>query len=390
MALARIITRSQTCSRELALDLLARGYAVEIVSPDRVPDSIADLELRVDTGPGDRLIANVEAHDGQRSASLEFVHHLRAPMGDFMRRPPAPLEAVHSREQPVRSSAKPGIEVVELPADAPRSAVMKVSPTAEIPLPRELDSRPEQGARPIVPQVPSPPPAVKPPGYFAVEDMAMAQATMVSPVPVIVPPRKATDHRDRSAGWRWRATLTFAGMVLLGVVLAFGIRRAGKDARQNSGTLKVDKIAASAGVNPLDVNPLAVNPLDENPLAVNRSIVTDSRTDPRGPGNVSGSALPPAAVNSAVSSGHAPEEAQIAKVARPAASPRAGASRNDGNDLIARDTVIYLDKRFEPAPKAKQPTALARRHPKPRPHSGGVIAANSVTYLNKPAPNAGK
>ncbi len=51
MALARIITRSNARSRELALDLLARGYAVEIISPDKIPDNIADLELRVDAGP---------------------------------------------------------------------------------------------------------------------------------------------------------------------------------------------------------------------------------------------------------------------------------------------------------------------------------------------------
>jgi hypothetical protein len=83
MALARIITRSQACSRQLALDLLARGYAVEIVSPDNIPDNIADLELRVDTAPGDQLIASVEAHNGDRSASLDFVHHLKAPMVDL-------------------------------------------------------------------------------------------------------------------------------------------------------------------------------------------------------------------------------------------------------------------------------------------------------------------
>jgi hypothetical protein len=88
MALARIITRSQACSRELAIDLLARGYAVEIVSPDSIPDNIADLELRVDTVLGNQLVASVEAHDGERSASLDFLHHLKAPMVDFMRRPP--------------------------------------------------------------------------------------------------------------------------------------------------------------------------------------------------------------------------------------------------------------------------------------------------------------
>jgi hypothetical protein len=94
MPLARIISRSQSCSRELALELLARGYTVEIVSPDNLPESMADLELRVDEGPGDHLFAKVTTRDGERSASLDFVHHLKTPMGDFIRRPIQPSEAI--------------------------------------------------------------------------------------------------------------------------------------------------------------------------------------------------------------------------------------------------------------------------------------------------------
>jgi hypothetical protein len=81
MALARIITRSHSCSRELALDLIARGYAVEIVSPDSIPDNLADLELRVEEDHGNQLVASVRAHNGDRSASLEFVHHLQSTDG---------------------------------------------------------------------------------------------------------------------------------------------------------------------------------------------------------------------------------------------------------------------------------------------------------------------
>ena len=110
MALARIITHSQACSRELALDLLARGYAVEIISPDSIPNDIADLELRVDTVLGNQLIASVEAHNGERTASLEFVHHLKAPMVDFIRRPPEPREAFHFSEEPVIVNTGPSVE----------------------------------------------------------------------------------------------------------------------------------------------------------------------------------------------------------------------------------------------------------------------------------------
>src|SRR5258706_10035827 len=118
MALARIITRSNPCSRQLALDLLGRGYAVEIVSPDSIPDNLADLELRVEEDPGNQLIASVEAHNGEHTASLEFLHYLKAPMPDFIRRPPPePHEAVHYLEPPVNFNAEPGAEDVEPPAD---------------------------------------------------------------------------------------------------------------------------------------------------------------------------------------------------------------------------------------------------------------------------------
>jgi hypothetical protein len=399
MALARIITRSQACSRQLALDLLARGYAVEIVSPDQIPDNIADLELRVDTPPGDQLIANVQAHHGERSVSLEFVHHLKAPMVDFMRRPPAPLEAPDFREQPVTSNPQPGIEVVKSPTDTLQSTVSKASPAVERPLQspfqspfqspiqsplhRDLDPNPnpdlpEEGARLIAPQVPSSP--IKPPAYFAVKDAAMIPATMVSAA--IVPPEEAKQRRNRSAeppaGWRWRATLIFASVVLLAVFLGFGMRRAAKGTGQSPETLNVEKIgAASADVNPLDVNPTHVNP------AANSMTTADSATSPAGSGSLSSSASPPAAANSRGGSGHARAEAQIAKVESPAATAHDRVSRKDEHDLIAPNTVTYLDKRFEPAPTAKQKTARTRPHPKPRPHSGGVIAANSVTYLNK-------
>src|SRR5208282_5672750 len=200
MALARIITRSHAYSRELALDLLARGYAVEIVSPDAIPDNLADLELRVDAAPGDRLIASVEAHNGGHSASLEFLHHLKAPLVDFIRRPPERGDAIHSQGQPVSFNAEPSIEDIELPAEAPQPAPKTVFPAAEVLRDPVLD--PEEGARPSAPQdtLPSPPPE-EPPGYFAVEDWT-------APQPTIVRPAQAPQRRYRPARWRWRAVLT--------------------------------------------------------------------------------------------------------------------------------------------------------------------------------------
>jgi hypothetical protein len=390
MALARIITRSHACSRELALDLLARGYVVEIVSPDQIPDNIADLELRVDTGPGDRLTATVEAHDGERSASLEFVHYLKAPMGDFLRRPPDPPEVVRLSEQPVRFNAAPSIESVGLPAEVPQPAPEIVSPATGVPPARELD--PEEGARPTVDPVPTPP--VETPACFAVEDSTVVQPastrptvvrptvvqpTVVQPTivrPTVPRPVQSLRRRDRSAAWRWRAALTFAGVVLLAVVLGFGKYRTGKGAAQSSGVAPVEKVATAS-------------------TEMNFMGAADSEKDAgKDPGQVSALASSPSAVKSEGNSGHAPKGARVAKAAAATVSHRVKASRTHGDDLIARNTVTYLDKRFEPgpvnksAPKVKTAKSPARRPSLRKPD--GAIAANEVIYLQKSSPKAAK
>jgi hypothetical protein len=212
--------------------------------PDSIPDNIADLELRVDAGPGDQLIASVEAHNGERSASLEFLHYLKAPMVDFIRRPPEPSElgqAVHFPEPPVSFNAEPSIEDLELPAEAPQVAAKIVSPAAETPLDPELDPRfdIEEGARLISPLDPLPSLPVEPSSHLAVEASTIARP-LAEPVahPTMVRPTREPQRRDRFAGWFWRAALTFASVVLLALVVGFGMRRTGSGKRpgKRSGT----------------------------------------------------------------------------------------------------------------------------------------------------------
>jgi hypothetical protein len=375
MALARIITRSHPCSRELALDLLARGYAVEIVSPDSIPDNIADLELRVDTGPGDQLIASVEARDGARSASIEFVHHLKAPMVDFIRRPPEPGEAVHFLEQPVSFNAEPSIEDVELPAEVPQPAPTAISPAAEILLDPGLDPGfdPEDGARLISPPDPLSSLPVEPPGHFAVAASTIAQPIVQSTIaqPTIVQPRREPQRRDRSVGWRWRAALTFAGVMLLALVLGFGMRRTGKASATSSGAVPPEKVAAAS----TDVDLLSAPAPEKDPG--------------KDLGPISAVAVSPPAIKSEGDSDQAPKESPVAKVDAATARVRASVSSRHGEDLIARDTVTYLDERYKPAPKAKPANHFDRRHPSSRKHDG-VVTANTLTYLNNPAPKAAK
>ncbi len=380
MALARIITRSHACSQELALDLLARGYAVEIVSPDAIPDNLADLELRVDAAPGDRLIASVEAHNGGHSAALDFLHHLKAPMVDFIRRPPERGDALHFPGQPVAFNAEPSIEDIELPAEAPQPAPKTVFPAAEVLRDPVLD--PEEGARPTAPQdtLPSPPPAAEPPGYFAVEDWKAPRPTMVRPE---VRPAQAPQRRYRPARWRWRAALTFASVVVLALVLGFGMRRTGKASAQISGEAPAGKVAASADADLLSA-PTPEKDLEKGP--------------DKDPGQISAVAEAPPAMKSAGAFDHAPKETPVAKTGAPAAGTSAArastakavarTSRWHGDGLIAHDTVTYLDERYKPAPTAQPAKSLAVLHPNSRQHRGGVIAASKVTYLNNPAAKA--
>ena len=348
-------------------------FRSEIVSPDKIPDNIADLELRVDAGPGDQLIARVEAHDGERSASLEFVHHLKAPMVDFIRRPPEPGDAVRFPEQPVSFNAEPSIEDVELPADVPQLAAKTVSQAAEILLDPELD--PEKGTRLILPLEQSPSLPVEPPGYYPGGASTIAQPIARPTVlPTMVQPSREPQRRDRPAGWFWRAALTFASVVLLALVLGFGMRRTGKSSAQSSGAVPAEKAAAAS----TDVDLLsAVGPEKD-------------------PGQVSAAAVSPPAIKSGGSSDHAQKESQVETAGASAA--RASTARSEarissrtGDDLIARDTVIYFDRRTsdEAAARAKSSKRFARLHPSSRQHGDGVIAANIVTYLNnKPTPKA--
>ena len=430
MPLARIITRSNPCSRELALDLLSRGYAVEIVSPDSVPDNLADLELRVEEDPGNQLVASVEAHNGEHTASLEFLHYLKAPMPDFVRRPPPEAhEAVHSPEPPVSFNAEQSAEEMKLPADAPQLAPTAVSQTAKIlddsRLDPELDPKADsvEGARLTLPPDPLPSLPVDPPSYVAAEVSTMARpmlakrtiakqmlakrtiakqmlakqmlakltiakrtiakliiakqtiakqtiakqviAQLAMARPAVARTAREWEWPDIPAGWSsWRIALTVVGAVLLALVLGFGMRRTGKaSGAQNSATASTDVNLLSATSPKKDA--------EKNPV------------------------LPPA-VKSGGNSDPVPKESQVAK-AGPATAAAAtvgnGASvpLRHGDDLIARDTVTYFHQRTLPEAASRAGTSqrFAVQHRSSR-KQDDVIAANTITPNEKPAPKAAK
>jgi hypothetical protein len=371
MALARIISLSDRCSRVLARDLLARGYSVEIVSPDKIPDKIADLELRVHTGPGDRLTATVEAHNGERSTSFEFVHHLKASPEDVIRRPLEPPEVARLPEPAIRLHSEPDIEAVVLPAKAPQLGPEMVVPAASVRLVPQPGS--EEGARlteSASPTVHDAAPPMEPPSYFAVEEPAIVRPANPRTVPR---PMGSLRRRDRSTEWRWRAALAFASMLLLAVVLGFGMRRSGETAAQSSAIAPVEMVATASP----EIDLLSA---------------ADSEKDRGRSASHASAPAPPPAAKLEGNAGHAPKATPVAKAAATAVSRRVRTSTTRG-DVIARNTVTYLDKRFEPpglnksAQKAKLAKRPGRRSPSLRKHEG-VIAANNITYLRKPSPKA--
>jgi hypothetical protein len=406
MALARIISRSHPCSRVLALDLLARGYAVEIVSPDSIPDNFADLELRVEEDPGNRLVASVEAHNGGRSASLEFVHHLKAPMVDFVRRPPEPHEAVHSPEEPVSFNAEHGAEDVELHAE--QRASEGVSPAAEIRHDPELNPElnPElsqdDGACLISPLDSLPSLPVEPQSHFAVEAEAptIARPTIARPIaqptllPTTVRSRLEPQRLDRSAGWFWRAAgLAFTSVVLLALVFGFGMRRTGEaSAAHSSRAVPAEKVAAAS----IDVS------LSRSPVPEKVPEKAPGQNPGKDSGQVSSLAVSPPAIPSDGNSNHASKKSRVATAIAPTTiaptaiastdSPRATVSLTHGDDSIAPDTVIYFDQRTfdEAASRANSSKHFEDRYPSSRKQSGGVIAANTVTPDDNPSPKPAK
>jgi hypothetical protein len=331
MALARIISRSHQCSRELALDLLARGYAVEIVSPDAIPDNLADLELRVEADAANELTATVEARDGTHAASLDFVHHLKAPMRDFVRRPPETSEAAYFLAQPVSFNTEQGVAYdVELPSEnwrAPEPARPKL----------EILPAPEESAR-LVALPEQLPPLTKEPAKHVRRGVSITIHRSNT--------KSEQNRMTRSGGWLWRAVMTFAAVIVVALVLGRGIRRGDAVSVPQDSQNGPGKTATAPDANlltnaepeheaaPVAV-PTAAGKLEAKPAPISKEPVT-----PRG------------------------AKFRKSQVAR---------SRRRGDDLVAPDTVIYLDRPASVAP-VRDPS---RRRTSSHKQSGGVAPADT-------------
>lgn len=366
MPLARIISRSQLCSRELAIDLLARGYTVEIVSPEAIPDNIADLELRVESGPDNVLTASVEAHNGAHSTSLEFVHHLKAPMVDFIRRPPEPSQEVpfpmdsaslkaeqddsdnvaqpvpRSAELPVFDALRAHEPVLFMAETAPIAleiiAAGEVAPVPEMLLASEIPAAPEMLPAVELSRAPETVPSIAPSLVAAFEQVPFMgalemeeAAQLVRPVVTIAahksePSLKKRPGCDRTGAWVGRTALSFAAVVVVAAVLGFGIRHDATSSPSNS-------VVSSSNAFGIEEQPVAV-------LAAAPATSLSSAAPEH---------LPVAAA--AAPKPRNPERKPVVASKKPVMTAKATPAKRrhqnastDVSDLVAPNTVVYYGK----------------------------------------------
>jgi hypothetical protein len=419
MALARIISHSQLCSRELALDLLARGYVVQIVSPDAIPDDLADLELRVDSTPENVLTATVASHDGGRKASFDFVHHLKTPTVDFKRKPPQMDEAAFVPLDPITLdpiTLKVKRDPAELKLVGPKNVLEEGKPARIAAYEPSLEPGPgptEQDIAPTSPEafkpitssdlpptldnVPSPEIAdasatprgesgstLDGPTLFgstlpedgdagAMRDVPRV-AQPVEPVPatgartVLKPGRAVFDWGKRFASgvqfpqWVWRAGVASVALLFVAFALSAGLRpRTG-----------VSSPAAAAS-----------SYFKDSTIAQDKSANVGSQKP--APAVAASSSLPGKdAVSASVTPGaeHAPLRAisnskQLTRIG-PKTSSHHSVVSHHGEDIVAPNTITYLDQ-----PNAKPiPVTQAAHHRARSSKSASPVAANTVTYLN--------
>jgi hypothetical protein len=378
MALARIISHSPQCSQALAASLEERGYAVEIVSPDAIPGHPADLELRVETSPDNVLTARVQANNGPRSASLDFVHYLNPPMPDFRCRPEALEQPPLPPPSSVRSPKPVAVERAQTarPEQAPEP--VRLVPEATVVLAEETPASSTPSPMPTAP----PEPARR--SWPEVKIVISRFRTNPNPKPGS---RLKLKRAHRPVGWFWRVAATATALLLAASILSLGTLRhrdagivsnrqdPGLDAQAQTGQARTEQRQADqaraddesslyAHLNERADSPLATPAIDQSVVS---AIETDRLKGKKSPSTASGFSAA-SSVKSAISR----------PLRRRSRAPRA--------DVVAPNTITYFNR-----PGAK-PTLVKPlpQHPVRSQKPDSVVAARSVAALNAKAdPKAG-
>jgi hypothetical protein len=401
MALARIITRSDICSRELALTLLDRGYAVEIVTPDDVPDNFADLELRVEATSCDRLTASVIARNGEYSATLDFVGHVKVPTANAVLT--SPLKESHPLQEPVVGNVQ-NTKTEDLPVEAlALSAALPAiaNPSTRVP-DLELEtvkSKTNQESDnfnhipPIVTERDSVPRLYEELGdcYASESILSSSESSPEITIDAALPatpldladegltadiePLFQCQNLDRAPGALHTVVVSLTAMaLLLALIVGIGISRAHNSASSKAENVSPVPVEAAVATG-------TVAPENERPVIAQTKVEQRSRQNAPSPAPASKSATN--SVSAATRRSSPTAKAPTLK-ARADATSTAGKTKLRNGDLIARDTVVYLDRPATKLDASKKAPSNSATHE----HRSGEITNNSATSLNGPSTNA--
>lgn len=318
------------------MDLLARGYAVEIVSPDTIPDNFADLELRVEADAANDLSANVAARAGEHTAFLDFVHHLKAPMEDFVRRPPKTNGTATSLPRPIDFNAEQNISG-EVEAPASNNNLLAAPPS--------LTTVPDQqkAAQPVISPEGNPPPAKE------TSQRPKTGITIIFHRSRSKPKIKLKASRE-SGAWLWRVAAGFAVVVALSAVPIVGIR--GADPLVQSAAADSQKgVPVEAASNPTPQFHQATADVAKNPPSGpqgRREDLSQASILPKTQSSGAKSKVDssPAKVNDLAGDVTVYRDKPVSKTASRTRHHKIRHQHPD--DSVAEDTVTYLDRKFTP------------------------------------------
>jgi hypothetical protein len=192
--------------------------------------------------------------------------------------------------------------------------------------------------------------------------------------------------------------VTFASIaalvVALVVALGLGLHQTGETSGQGSGVSVAE--AAPEKVSAASPDHSFSSPANSGTAAARDAAQSSVKDATKNPPQSLPSAMSSPAVTSEANMGNSPKE-QL-PVAKPTTAPAISSAviatakpqRKSADDLVARDTVTYLDKSFDhrvlkkstSKSKPAKPVAARQPRPKTRPRRDGIVAANRVTYLN--------
>lgn len=386
MPLARIITNSADDSLELSMQLRARGFLVETVSPDQVPETAADLEVRMEEcAPEDVLIRAAQVKESEdlwvfvapgaldeRSRPMRTIH--LAP--EVEEEPVANISGL--REASERSSqisgTKPQDLIVADLVTAPPTLLTPPLVRAELlsgVRTAKVDAVVQDVPSPALPSLSDVPSAIlpieSPPAKMKVVVPKPAESAQIPEVPeptiavISLPAATADSARQRSFGpykiaFRtgpafWKTAAVSVVLVLLAAVLAGVIG------------LRPSLPVASKPTSPAKSAP---QPPSQAQASQGNAVVPTVSPAVTGPDEKRAAGTPhaPATTESVSAQPNKDEKTPLGTApARVIAPPARKAAHPPGwlsdRDIVAKDTVVFYDRK--PGTPAKTKSNPARK-----------------------------